>query len=96
MKTNKCYCENCNKKVTYTTIKRLDTFEIDHIMVTCKQKFDICDECNSCDYEDCISSKSFNYNIRKGHRAYMRMLFRVGMFKNFFKHFWHDWRRFKL
>ena len=90
---NKIWCEHCNEFVTYTTHKIRDTLEIDYLKVTCKQKIDICDECGN---SDCISAKSLNYGVKKAHRAYMRFLLRLGMFKKFFDLFLYDLRRCRL
>jgi hypothetical protein len=83
----KIWCENCNKLVTYKTKNIVDNIEIDSLIVTCKQKVDIC---NVCGNDDCISIKSLDYDVKKAHRAYMRLLFQLGMFKKFFRRLWFD------
>jgi len=90
---NKIWCENCDGFVTYTTKDIIDTVEIDYLKITCKQKIDICDSCGS---KDCISAKSFDYDVKKAHRAYMRFILSLGMFQKFFDLFWYDLRRFRL
>jgi len=87
------WCENCHEFVTYMTKDIIDTLEIDYLKITCKQKIDICDKCGG---KDCISAKSFDYGIKKAHRAYMRFLLSLGMFKKFFYLFRHDLRRLKF